>query len=655
MGRGKQMGRLITTVLLLLTLGGTSALGGGQPAFAADQGPEGAALQKGIELYQSGKPDAAISMLQGFVSQHYDSPLLPRAYLTLARIFRDQGEFDQALLYIERIPDGQRGPDALLVQGASLVGTGKTRQGISLLLSLKTESLSAADRILRYSALAQGEAQEGKPLQALYFIHQGLKLAQPPEQKKLFDQAHTILRDRTTDAELSEATFMFRDTAIGADAVLRQAQRAFAGGDEVRARRLVEPLVSSPKPFPDRRDAVLLLEKITGKTWLQRAVGVVLPLSGRYATFGKLVQRGMNLALEAEKKSDSPVRFLYRDSEADPDKSVQAVSELANEDGVMAIAGPLTGASADAAATTAQQDRVPLLAFSQKEGLPQIGDYVFRDSLTAHLQVQALVRYAMAGKGMTTFGILYPENALGRQMATLFSLEVEKRGGTIVAQQGYPENATDFGRPIKLLKGDDPDFDHKSEKEQLEDLFKPENQFDALFIPDYADQVGLIAPQLAFYGIDNAALLGINGWNSPELIRLAGRYVEGAVFVDGFFRLSPSPAVREFVNRYFNKFGEEPSILEAQGFDVARILLSLLDDPKVRTRDELRAALAQVRNFDGVTGVTSFNQGGEAQKSLFLLQVQQGNIVQIPQPPETAEPMQMNSDISPRPNPSGSQ
>ncbi|NIQ94532.1 MAG: hypothetical protein GWN87_10185, partial [Desulfuromonadales bacterium] len=62
--------------------------------------------------------------------------------------------------------------------------------------------------------------------------------------------------------------------------------------------------------------------------------------------------------------------------------------------------------------------------------------------------------------------------------------------------------------------------------------------FDALFIPDYADRVGMIAPQLAYYGIEELPLLGINGWNSPDLLRVAGAFVEGAIFVDGFFAYS---------------------------------------------------------------------------------------------------------------------
>ncbi|HKK02075.1 MAG TPA: penicillin-binding protein activator, partial [Desulfuromonadales bacterium] len=270
--------------------------------------------------------------------------------------------------------------------------------------------------------------------------------------------------------------------------------------------------------------------------------------------------------------------------------------------------------------------------------LPQIGDEIFRDSLTSRLQVETLVKYAMDEKGLTTFGILAPQNNLGKEMADLFTKEVEARGGQVVDVETYPEAATDFRRQIRLLQGLNPDIPEPSDQsasgnndKDLEDLFVPDPTppFQALFIPDYAERIGLIAPQLAFYGLENVQLLGINGWDSPDLLRNAGPYVEGAVFVDGFFRYSPYPFVKEFVNLYYKKYGEDPTILEAQGFDAAGILLSVLDQPGIKTRDDVRKALSEVQNYPGVTGATSFGGDGDAQKVLYLLQVKNGDIVQI--------------------------
>lgn len=623
--------RRLFTIALLLGLVWISPVLGATPAPSSRQerpsSPE-QSLRQGVDLYRAGKPEEALSHLRGFVLRYPDSPLVSEASLYLARIFREKGELQDALLYIERIPPERRGAAARLILGAALVGTGQAERGVSLLQEIPAESLSPADRRLRLSALAEGSARTGKPLTALSHLHRSLPDATPEETAKILEQAHLLLRDRAGEGELSEAAFMFSGTAIGEDARLQQAQRAFAGGDTEKAKTLAQGVAQSPVSFPYRQDASALLRKLKGGGD-ERTVGVILPLSGRYAGFGTLVRRGMELALQA--RPESSVRFLFTDAEGDPESCAKAVGDLAADPQVVAIAGPLTSAAATAAAGRAQKEKIPLLALSQKEGIPQAGDYVFRLALTAAAQVRGLVEYAIGEQGMTTFAVLAPENRLGQEMAELFSKEVERRGGKVFVRVGYPENATDFKPQVRQLAGrgqGKPASGAGAEK-------KEPIVFEALFIPDSADKIILIAPQLTYYGLERVELFGTNAWNSPSLSRLGGRHVEGAVFVDGFFSASPDSVVREFVRLHQEEHGAVPSILEAQGFDAAGILLSLLADPAVRTRDAMRQALSRLKGYPGVTGTTSFDAEGEAQKRLPLLQVRGGEVVQINGSPQT--------------------
>jgi ABC-type branched-subunit amino acid transport system substrate-binding protein len=242
----------------------------------------------------------------------------------------------------------------------------------------------------------------------------------------------------------------------------------------------------------------------------------------------------------------------------------------------------------------------------------------------------------MEERGLSTFGIMYPQTRQGENFAVLFQDEIWRRGGEIVATQGYQTEQTDFRYQVRLLQGLDPDASDEEEdsadSESSGDAGEEEKTpppFEALFVPDYSDRISLIAPQVAFYGLEDIQLLGTNGWNDTELPRLARQFVEGAVFTDSFFLHSSYPFVQEFVADYFNRFGEEPTILEAQGYDIAGIMLTLLNDPGIASREDLRRALSQLQNFPGVTGATSFDLVGEADKILFLLQIQKGVIVQI--------------------------
>ena len=362
---------------------------------------------------------------------------------------------------------------------------------------------------------------------------------------------------------------------------------------------------------------------------LGRAIGVILPLQDKFASFGEAVQRGIDMALTERRPQAPPLAFEVRDGGSDPEENRRLVTALANEERVMAIIGPLTGGAALAAGAEAERLQIPLLALAQKEGVAEIGDYVFRDALTSRRQVEALVRYSR-GEGGERFAILAPDNRLGQEFAELFSQAVLRQGGTVVARQEYRDSDSDFRTPIKLLKGEDPaipDDNSKEARKRVRIAPAPDLPFDVLFIPDVGERVALLASYLAYYGVENVQILGTSAWNSPELLERSARYVEGAVFADGFYAGSAQPRVRDFVVRYSELYGEEPSLLEAEGYDLARLFISLLEGGKIRSRSELRGALAKVKNFPGVSGDLAFDPLGDAVKKPVLLRIENGALI----------------------------
>jgi len=632
--------RIQKTVLLLLAL----LLLVPVVTFAADPAEETPAaveapseidlLTEGLALFEAEQPEAAEPMLIAAIEVETDAERLQQAHIALARIYLAEKQFDTVLAQIAAIPVEERNDEARYLEGRALVAISLTREGMAALQGVDPQVLPPSDQSIRLRILAEGNAALGNYQRALWFANRAMRSAPSEDVSGIYRFAQQVVETQISNDILPEIAFMFAGSPVGAAARLQQVELELAAGDRVQAARLIAQTDLGLIPAAYRGGAIRLYTELTGQSWLERSVGVVLPLSGRFAAYGQLVKRGIDLAVEMQDLEESGIRFIYRDNGGDPARSRALVEQLSTADKAVAVAGPITPAASEAAARKAEVEKIPLLTLSQHKGLPEIGPFVFRNSMTARLQVQELARYVVDELGMTGFGVLYPDNRLGREMLDLFSQEVLKRNGLVTTSESYPEDATDFGRQIRLLKGEDPDFreEYMTEQEMLEDLFVPDFppvDFDALFIPDYADKVGMIAPQLAYYGIEELPLLGINGWNSPDLVRLAGPFVEGAIFVDGFFPYSPYPFVQEFANRYFSKYGEEPTILEAQGFDVANIFISLLSRDNIRSRNDLRLALSQLSNYPGVTGATTFNLVGDAEKILFLLQVQNGNITQI--------------------------
>ena len=585
------------------------------------------AIRRALDHYRAGKLNEAAGLLRGFVVSQPDSAQINQAYYYLARIHRDLDDPVAAIGYLEKMAEKVNSSAGILLQSELLLKMGDSVRAVDQLLQSDTQNWSLQERQERYLTLAEGLLALDEPHKALYFYQQALVVEGDESPRDVLTRIYTLQSDRFNEADLAEAAFMYRDKPVAYLAMLQLGWRALAADQKDLAQKWASAAMAAPAGFAYRDEVLALLSQLTDQTQLQRAIGVLLPLSGRYAAFGQRVQRGMELAQETF-RPHIPVRFIFRDTAGDETVAAQQVAELAISDRVIGIAGPLVGNAALGAVRRANLEHTPLLTMSQKEGLATSSLYVFRNSLTPQLQVRTLINYAMDVRGFSQFGIMSPQTRQGEQFAEIFRNEATRRGGKIVAEQSYLTDQTDFRHQIRLLQGLNPNT--SDEREQGND---PENNspppFQALFLPDYADRIKLIAPQLAFYGLEGVQLLGPNGWNDADLPRQARQFVEGAVFTDGFFRHSDYPFVQEFVEHHFSRYGEDPTILEAQGYDIAGILLTLLNDSSVRNREDLRRALAQLQNYPGVTGATRFDLIGEADKVLFLLQVQKGAIVQI--------------------------
>src|SRR6185295_2368767 len=185
-----------------------------------------------------------------------------------------------------------------------------------------------------------------------------------------------------------------------------------------------------------------------------------------------------------------------------------------------------------------------------------------------------------------------------------------------------------------------------------EEQARPIVDFEALFIPDEWQRGGLVAPALAVEDIitntcdpreienlkkttgkkdiRTVTLLGGNGWNSPknsdgipQLVERGGKFVLCSVFVDGFYADSSRESTKRFVRLFSEAYKDStPTLLDAVGFDSARMLRQILDKQTASLdRAAVRDALAGTRDFEGATGKTSFNEKREAQKPLFFLTI----------------------------------
>ncbi|CAM3983202.1 penicillin-binding protein activator [Corallococcus soli] len=408
-----------------------------------------------------------------------------------------------------------------------------------------------------------------------------------------------------------------------------------------------------------------------------RTVAVLLPMTGRYQPIGEAVLRGVKLALQG-----SDIELVVKDTQGDVNKTGQAMEQLAFDDGAIAALGPLLVDDTKRAALLAEELQVPLLTLSRQEGITDIGPYVFRNMLTNSAQARAIADYAMNVKGLKKFAVLYPNIPYGVELANEFWDEVVARGGAVRGAEAYTHDQTTFTSEAKRLvgryyledRGDWAEAVRDVQGEKITDAYRrrkamekarsgvePIVDFEGLFIPDDWRRVSLVTPALAVEDIVTNAcdprdlerirkttgkkdlktvtLFGTNQWSSPkgrsglpELLERGGKFVTCSVYVDGFFVDSQRPATQKFVKSYreaYREGGRDPGLLEAIGYDSARMVRQVLDKQRPNSRAAMREAMAGLKDFDGATGRTSFNDKREADKQLFLLSVDSKGIKEI--------------------------
>jgi hypothetical protein len=83
------------------------------------------------------------------------------------------------------------------------------------------------------------------------------------------------------------------------------------------------------------------------------------------------------------------------------------------------------------------------------------------------------------------------------------------------------------------------------------------------------------------------------------------------------------------VEEFQKTYQREPETLEALTYDGARLLLEIIRSKGVSSPIHMRDELRKVQNFQGVSGLKGFGEGGKTIRTLSILRVKKGQIEQV--------------------------
>ena len=337
-------------------------------------------------------------------------------------------------------------------------------------------------------------------------------------------------------------------------------------------------------------------------------VGAIFPLTGENATFGESSKNGIELLVDQINSAGGidgkMLEVIFEDGESKPANSANVAQKLINNDEVIALLGPVTSKCGLAVGPIATQNQIPMITSTGTN--PKVtldgGDYVFRACFIDPFQGTVLATLAKEELGAVKAAVLYDvANDYSKGLADFFKEGFEGLGGEVVAFETYNTGDTDFNAQLTKIKGMEPDV---------------------LLLPDYYNTVGLIAKQARAIGID-AAFLGGDGWDSPDLFAVGGDAVNGSYFSNHYSPDDTSELVVEFRKAYEEKYKAVPDAMAALAYDAGKILVTAIEQAGSTEGPALIEAL-KTAEVDAVSGKIKYDENRNPVKEAAIIEIKDG-------------------------------
>ena len=342
-------------------------------------------------------------------------------------------------------------------------------------------------------------------------------------------------------------------------------------------------------------------------------IGVFEPTTGENGGGGFQEVLGIRYANETPKTvkigdKEYTIELVEVDNKSDKTEAVNAANKLMGEK-VSVVIGSYGSGVSIAAGQIFADAKVPAIGCScTNPQVTQGNEYYFRTCFLDPFQGTVMANYAMqngykSAAVLTQLGDDY-SSGLGSYFKTAFT----ELGGTVVDEEQFQTNQTDFKAVLTNIKAANPDV---------------------IFAPSSITTAPLIIKQARELGI-TALIAAGDTWENSTIIENAGADAEGVVLSTFFDEAEPANAEAESFIKGFKdylKANDQSDIIpavSALGYDAYLAAYNAIEKAQSTDGEAIKEALKTV-SFDGVTGAVSFNEEGDANKDMaFIKTIQDG-------------------------------
>ncbi len=334
-------------------------------------------------------------------------------------------------------------------------------------------------------------------------------------------------------------------------------------------------------------------------------VGQVLSITGGASFAGGYQEQGLELGFkQLNEKGGVEYEIFLEDDETTPEVGIAAYEKLIDREKVSTIIGPTLSNVAFSTFYDAQEAGVPALGISTTaEGIPEIGDYIFRNSLSELIALNASIPAAKNSLQLEKVAVMHDSTDEFTASAYTTMIEVlEDEGIDITADEKFETDDSDFRAQLTKVKDSNPDAVVLS-------------ALPAATIP--------LVKQARELGID-APIVGGNAFNSPVMVGQLDEAAEGLIVGGAWSSALDSAGNEEFVTAYTEAYDRAPDQFAAQAYVAAQLIDVAVRADCDGNREAIKDNLGQILELDTILGTLSLDENGEVHQEPVVQIVENG-------------------------------
>lgn len=347
-------------------------------------------------------------------------------------------------------------------------------------------------------------------------------------------------------------------------------------------------------------------------------IGVVYELTGSTASFGTAAANGAKLAFKEINANGGvlgkQISIAVADNKGEPSESSNAMTKVISQDKVIAVTGFTTSSNGIAASTVAEANKIPFVAAATTnpkvtldENTGKVKNYTFRVCFIDPFQGTVGANFVLNSLKAKNAAVMIDNSSdYSKGLSKFFKDAFTKGGGSVVSEEAYLQNDQDFKTVLTKIKASNPDV---------------------IYVPGYYNEVGKIIKQAREIGI-TVPFVGGDGWDSPKLAEIGGADALNNTFFTNHYSVEDnSPKSKAFLDAFQKEYGQVPDAMAVLGYDAAYALVDAIKRANSTDSEKIREALANTKDFQGVTGSLTLNETHDAIKSAVIIEMKNGKQV----------------------------